>query len=322
MRAIVLTAASLLWILTACTSDYDLDNGGDVPGLGDDSDGNGDDDDDDDDDGIIYGDSWDLSGDIATDIIIYGDTSSSMEEELTTMGDNILALTDRLKANSANWHLMAVTGPSGCAVNGWLTAAVPGFDDIFSDAILTKPVPDTEDEMGLQNVERAVSEAFGGCNEGFLRPDAMLHIIFVSDENDESPGFSNDGYWQNYIDSIITQKGSEALVKVSAVAGPAPAGCNGADPGFGYAEVVGDTSGEFVSICEDWPNQLDTLADASIQTEVFDLSRDPKPSTIVVYVNQSPVTGTWDYEQAGNLVRFHTDPPQTGDIVDIEYETK
>ncbi len=322
MRAILLTSVTLLWVLTACQSDYELDNGTDLPGMNEGEDGNGGPGDDDDDDSIFYGDSWDLSGKIPTDIIIYGDTSGSMAEELTTMGDNILVFTDRLQANSADWHLMAVTGPSGCAVDGWLDEDVVGFDSIFSNAILTKPNPDTEDEMGLQNVERAVGESMGGCNAGFLRSDALLHVIFISDENDESPGFNTDDYWQNYIDGIITKKGSEALVKVSAVAGPTPDGCDGAEPGHGYSEVVDATSGEFISICGDWPNQIDTLADASINTEVFELSRDPDPSTIVVYVNQEVVTGTWNYEAAGNLVRFHTDPPATGDIVDIEYFTK
>ncbi len=269
----------------------------------------------------MFSDSWDLSGRVPTDIIIFGDTSTSMTEELVTMGNNILEFTDRLSANNNSWHLAAVTGPTGCAVNGWMTETTPNFDALFSDAIVTKPADESQDEMGLQNVMHALDESRpGGCNEGFLRDDALLHVIFVSDENDESPGFEDPTYWQTYVDDMNALKGSGSLLRFSAVAGDVPAGCLGADPGFGYADVVDATGGEFLSICGDWPNNLDTLADASIIWDVFPLTREPDMSSIEVRVNQELVT-TWVYEAQPNHIRFMSDPPATGDLVDIMYRT-
>ena len=272
--------------------------------------------------GVDYADSFELSRIDEADIIIYADTSQSMEPELLTMGNNILQLTDQLKSQAANWHLMAVTGPSGCGVDGWFTETTTDFDTLFANAIITKPVPDDEDEMGLQNVEQAVANSFdGGCNDGFLREDSMLHIIFISDENDESPGFETTDYWRSYVDNIIDLRGNASLVKFSAVAGPQPGGCEGAEPGDGYAEVVEQTAGEYVSICDNWPQQLGTLADASIYVEIFPLTEVPIPSTIEVVINDLPIEGTWLYEPNANQIRFVSDPPRSGDIIDINYIT-
>ena len=101
----------------------------------------------------------------------------------------------------------------------------------------------------------------GGCNEGFLRDDAILHVVFISDEDDNSPGW-NEGdpdYWLDYVDQIITIKGREDQVRFSAITGPAPDGCDGAEPGFGYNEAVTSIGGERLNICQDWASQIHSM---------------------------------------------------------------
>lgn len=271
-------------------------------------------------DGQIDGDHYDLTGGTPADVVIYGDTSGSMTEELVTLGDHVLRFTDRLAAAGADWHLMAITGADGCGVDGIFGPNSPDFEERFSAAILTPPVQTDYDEMGLQNVRNAISQADGGCNAGFLRANAILHVIFITDENDESPGFEEPGYWTEYVDLIVQMKGNAALTRFSAVAGPTPDGCTGADPGFGYDEVVDATNGEFISICDDWPARLDTLADLSVVTEVFPLSVVPVEASIEPYVNGEPREDGWTYEPIDNAVRFTWDAPRTGDVVDIFYE--
>ncbi len=272
-------------------------------------------------DGQIDGDHFDLSGKNPTDIVIYGDTSTSMSEELTTLGDRVLEFTDRIQEAGASWNLIAVTGATGCGVDGIFTPNTPNFDQRFKAAILTPPENRDLDEMGLQNVRNALAQAApGGCNEGFLRPNALLHIIYISDENDESPGFEDPDYWVDYVDQMIALKGSAALTRISAVAGPTPTGCPGAEPGFGYDEAVAATGGEFVSICDDWPSELDALADASVITDLFPLSRQPVPESIQPFVNGELRETGWEYDPVENAVRFVSNPPMTGDIVDIFYE--
>ena len=75
-----------------------------------------------------------------------------------------------------------------------LTAAQTGAYDIsFTEALLTA-------------VTNAVEKTDAGeCNEGFLRSAAMLHIVMLSDECEQSPNPYLRTQWQ-YVDRIVAQK--------------------------------------------------------------------------------------------------------------------
>ncbi len=68
----------------------------------------------------------------------------------------------------------------------------------------------------------------GGCNEGFLRDDALLVVVFISDFNDQSFSWYNHQY-----DAIIAAKGDESAVVMLAVT-PQPLGDNEPVPGCKY----------------------------------------------------------------------------------------
>ena len=51
-----------------------------------------------------------------------------------------------------------------------------------------------------------------------MRPDAMLHVINISDEPEQSEYISGET-WNELVDQIVAEKGSLALTKVSAIAG-------------------------------------------------------------------------------------------------------
>ena len=272
-------------------------------------------------------DSWESHSYEGTDLIFFGDTSGSMAVELETMGDHALTFMDRLDDYGNSWQIIVVTGWDGCGVNGILTPTVGSYDTLFADALLTPPsqeaIDASADEWGLYDVDMAIQESTpGGCNAGFLRDNALLHVIFLSDEDDNSPGWDggDPNYWQTYVDSIIASKSSDHLVTFSAVAGPIPDGCDGAEPGTGYAEAVDATGGTLLSICEDWYNQLDTLVDASVQVSDFPLNEIPIVSTIRVVVDNIERSYGWEYQSSGNLIHFTEDLPSTGEEVFIAYE--
>lgn len=254
------------------------------------------------------------------DILFYGDTSFSMRRELTTLADNLAVFADRLGDLSSDWHLMAVTGPSGCGIGGVLTPDTEDYVAKFSAGIQTPPTDDTQDEMGLQNVAAAINAVNGGCNTGFLREDATLHIIILSDEDDESPGFDTNpgGYWGLYLDQIVAAKGDPAKVIISAIGGPVPDGCNDADPANGYWDAVQATNGEFLSICEEWDGELSTLANISVTRDTFVLLGDPDPDTIEVTID-GVLSETWAWIPAQNAVVFLSDPPFGGQEVSVTF---
>ena len=267
-------------------------------------------------------DQWNLDGEMGTDILFFGDTSGSMAEELTTMGDKISVLIGSLSEYTDEWQMIAVTGPTGCAVNGVLTPDTPDYETLFSAGLQTPPGEDLVDEWGLYNAQAAVEDSVpGGCNDGFIRDDARLHVIFISDEDDNSPGWDSGdpNYWQSYVDAIYARKGNPDLLRFSGVVGPTPDGCDGVESGWGYADAIEAWGGTLLSICGDWDTQVQLLVDTTMQYTTFNLSHFPNPDTLEVFVNGDSVSTGWSYDRPSNSVVFDTDIPTSGDEVEIFY---
>lgn len=259
------------------------------------------------------------------DIVFYGDTSGSMDEELAEIGSRIQEFGDRLNTEGGDWQLASINGDDGCAVDGIFTPATPNWVDRFSSAVRQLPNDEESDEKGLEIVARAVEAVGPGqCNEGLLRPNAMLHVIILSDENDESGGWEDGdpNYWRHWVDLITAAKGnSQGLTRLSAITGETPDGCEGSDPGFGYVEAMQGTGGTFLSICDAWEEQLDLLAAASIVQNEFALAVRPDPASIKVTVQTTlRPASDWIYNPVTNTVSIVVDPPAVGDSVRIRYE--
>ncbi|MFT5684704.1 MAG: hypothetical protein ACI8RZ_005648, partial [Myxococcota bacterium] len=264
---------------------------------------------------VVHSDSWDLDEVAGIDVLFFGDTSGSMAAELKALGSQVTTFVERLATYTDRWQLLAVTGPSGCGVNGVLTPQTTDYAALFSAGITTPPGEDDVDEWGLSNSAQAVAESTsGGCNAGFVRDDARLHVIFISDEDDNSPGWDagDADYWQVYTEAIIAAKGDTNQVVFSGVIGPTPKGCDGAEPGTGYAEAITATGGELLSICDAWTDDIDLLVDASVAWPIFHLTETPVQSTIEVFVNGDAATG-WAYSGINNTIVFTESIPTIGD---------
>lgn len=271
---------------------------------------------------VIQTDSWDLDEVAGIDVLFFGDTSGSMATELTALGGQVNTFVERLVTYTDRWQLLAVTGPTGCGIGGVLSPETADYAALFSAGITTPPGEDDVDEWGLYNSVQAVNESTtGGCNEGFLRGDARLHVIFISDEDDNSPGWNkgNADYWQEYTEAIVAAKGDANQVVFSGVIGPTPKGCDGAEPGTGYAEAIAATGGELLSICESWTDEIDLLVDASVAWPIFHLTEMPVLGTIRVSVNGAAANG-WSYNVLDNTIVFNTSIPTIGDSVIVDYE--
>ncbi len=171
----------------------------------------------------------------------------------------------------------------------------------------------------------------GGHNRGFLRDDAALEIIFLSDEEDQSPGSV-----PFYIDYFKSIKGvmNEGLFHAHAIVGDKPSGCNisqdeGADAGKRYIDVQEATGGEFGSICDSsFATVLEDIGDTAFGNQVqFFLSAQADPNNVKVWVDsgtgyQECLNG-WYFEPASSSVIFdETGPcmPQPNDEIKIWYQ--
>jgi len=168
----------------------------------------------------------------------------------------------------------------------------------------------------------------GGYNRSFLRKNAGLEIVALSDEQEQSTGTLS--YYQNLFYSL---KGlaNKNLFHFHAITGDAGSGCNangGAEDGSRLFKMVQDTGGKFGSICDS--NYAQVLKDIGSVAfglmQQFFLTRTPEPATLVVKINGkvcAPDPASWTYDAASNTVTFNDKGPcmpQAGDKVSIYYK--
>lgn len=265
-----------------------------------------------------YTDTWEIPTDPPSDILFAVDQSGSMDDDQTRLANNFTTFITQLSGYSNDWQITVANDDNGCNRSGILTPSVSDYEGKFRTAVSGGGGAYTESllTVGANAIENTDS---GDCNTGFIRADAMLHLILVSDEPEQS-NWTSGSSWSDLVSAIIAKKGSSGMVKISAIAGPVPGGCSSADAGTGYSEAVAATGGVFLSICSDWanPTNLAMLAEASINQDTFLLSHDAVEETIAVQVNGATRT-TWYYEAIDNSVVFTEKIPEEGDVVEISY---
>jgi len=188
----------------------------------------------------------------------------------------------------------------------------PSPDDAFT-AIATQGIDGSGLERGLEAAYRALSSPLiTGWNAGFLRQDAYLALIFISDEEDQSNNPVD--FYVNYFLAIKGFRNTN-LFSASAIVGDAPSGCGNfqADPGLRYIDVADRTGGIFESICtSDWSSSLQNLGLSVFGYKSrFFLGNQPVAGTVEVLVDGVPVDPTapsgqirWVYDATTNSVNF------------------
>jgi hypothetical protein len=274
--------------------------------------------------GVVEGvdviDEWELPEDPPTDIIFSLDSSCSMNTDIWKMYSNFDAFINELEGFSEDWRIIVVNEDDGCNHSGILRPTTPDYTGKFQDALFAWNNNDTYTEALLTVNHNAVQNTdTGECNAGFMRPNAMLHIIDITDEPEQSYELTGND-WEHLVDGIVDKKGAAALTTISAIAGDYPKGCDGAAPGTGYYEAVERTGGVFLSICQNWSasSNLGLLASASVNQSRFTLSQTAQESTILVWRN-AVGHNNWAYDAATNTVTLNDPVPTEGDAVRIEY---
>ena len=113
-----------------------------------------------------------------------------------------------LNTYSTDWQIIVANQDNGCnQTSGVLRPTDSDYVTRFQSAVSAGGGWWTE--AGLTITSQAVEMTDPGeCNQGFLRSDAMLHIIMVSDESEQSTSS-----WNWYADKVVAKKGSSANVK-------------------------------------------------------------------------------------------------------------
>jgi hypothetical protein len=171
-------------------------------------------------------------------------------------------------------------------------------------------------EKGLEAVREALSPAMaqpGARNYGFLRADAGLSIIAVSDRDD----LSEDDV-SAYEQFLIDLKGGSTPDRItfSAIVGTAPEGCDGgegihASYGARYIALAELFGGDVESLCDaDFSAVVARLGDEPVQRKsTFPLSHVPVADSLVVQVDGAVMEEdvAWIYDPQRQAVVFASD---------------
>jgi len=226
----------------------------------------------------------------------------------------------------------AIPAPGNLVQGTWIDPSTPNGDDVFQDMVQVG-VCGSGYEMGIESAFRAVSEPLAsGANSGFLRDDAYLSIIFVSDEQDASPQPVND-----YINAFNQVKGqrNREIFNASALVVTDPDSCSSdaiSSRGSRYLDVARQTGGVIGDICaEDFEDIVVDLSLASSRLEdTFYLSDLPDASTLIVGIDGEEIpceSGRYTYEPIeldgewrGALVFDRTQLPPPNSRVTASYD--
>jgi hypothetical protein len=269
------------------------------------------------------------------DILFVVDNSGSMQQEQTNLAQNFSAFIQFTTELEIDYHIGVVTTDTQASTAGELVAPF-----IFNRGQNATPDPvaafvsmvnvgttGSATEKGLEAAVLAITEPVAsGANAGFLRDGGLLSIIYVSDEEDSSPGDVGD-----WIDKVLSAKGYDAdAVIASAIAGDVPGGCdrngNSAQAGGRYSDTVLALGGIFESICTpDWATTMEQIGlDTFSALTRFTLSRTPDQATLTVTVGgqtvESDALNGWTYDPETNSVRLNgTSVPESGEDVVVTY---
>jgi len=256
------------------------------------------------------------------DIIMLVDQSGSMGENKPTVRQGIPDFLDELQ-NVSDWRMMVVTKGGGCYNDTLFDQYTKNADTRVPNAAFAGGggLIATHTEALLKHGKTSLDKTVPGeCNEGFLRPGALLHLIMISDESDQSPQ-----NWQHWVSTYENFVVDPSLVKVSAIVDVNSTGCGNGGTGYsvgpgGYLEAAQATGGEILNICDpNWGDQLDDIAAAAVSgIRSYNLQYVTDAATIEVTVNGTPTTD-FDYEAAGSTVTVNSPAVGEKDIVEITY---
>lgn len=284
-----------------------------------------------------YEEAFEQSAFESVDVLWIVDNSGSMSAAVGQVKTNFQSFMTEFSKLNLDYQLGVVTtdmdnpaqagrlqGPEGVT---YVTPDTPDAETVFA-AMIDQGIMGSGDEKGLAAAKTALSDPLlSGHNAGFLREDAALAVIVVTDEDDSSPQSPAD-----FSSWLLGLKADSSRVSFSGITGPDPWGCSewvGADyitavAGTKYNQVVSLTGGIQQSICSSTFD--DTLQYLSL-TAVGMLYRFPltqTPSNIGqmfvsvdgVEVDYYDGTNGWTYEPSDNHLVFHGEsiPPPESDI--------
>ncbi|MGM0575639.1 MAG: choice-of-anchor D domain-containing protein [Myxococcota bacterium] len=255
------------------------------------------------------------------DVLFVVDDSGSMHAEQANLADNFASFIEAAQEWGTDYRIGVTTTDMGAngALKGEPELVTPMNEGDFLDNVLVGTSGSGKEE-GLAAAEASLTGDF----HKYLREDASLVVIFVSDEDDQSPEPA-----LTYLDFLVSLKGGNAdMVTAYAIVGE-PGGCStqsgSATGGLRYIKVADKSGGAYASICDaSFADTLATFGEGTFGPKTtFPLGGSARPASVEVSINGEPCEEGWKLADDGRGVEFEEDGsclPDEGDSLDVTYE--
>lgn len=173
-----------------------------------------------------------------------------------------------------------------------------------------------------------------GPNSGFLRPNALLTMIFLSNRDDRSAPDDSPDRYKGFFDQIRPPRPYRDRSWVAEFLGVLPddpscktAAWGYAEPGLAFIDMANASGGAVESICSgDLTGAMINVRQRVLEkVTVYPLSQKPNVDTIKVTVNGQVVdkdaANGWTYDATTNTIRFHgLGVPVTNGSVHVDFQ--
>lgn len=249
------------------------------------------------------------------DLLLIVDNSCSMVSEQTKLANNAVNIIDGLDTYSSDYHIGVITTDSARLVG---TPIAQSDSDPTSALMAQMQVGTTGDgiEKGIGMAIEATS--LGGdaaVGSWFLRDDAHLAIVWISDEDDWSAG--NLAGWSQHFWDLKTNPSD---ITGWAIVTDTLQNCPEAFPGWDYMDLAASLGGTWTQICDaNWQPTFENLAATAGTTSSYTLSETPFIPSLEVQID-GEISYDWIYILDTNSVSFNPGAiPTIGSIIQITY---
>jgi hypothetical protein len=228
---------------------------------------------------------------LPVDIIWVVDNSLSMQEEVELISDNINAFASFIAASGIDYRVVMLSYDDPVVGDGWYHVCVPPpLSNTAAGVCPTGRDVDSARYLHVREIvdsRKSLTELIANYADfsGFLRPEALHHIILVTDDNDDLTSASFLSQWRalaSWLDDTVVH--SIVTTRRADIRDPFDDSCTTPGCPCGYAvgtalmDLSTATAGEVFSICEaDWGSIFSAIAASVVEGTVLPCSYDVPP---------------------------------------------
>ena len=258
------------------------------------------------------------------DILWMVDDSGSMSDEQAALARNFGLFINDFLTRGIDFQMAITTTDPGATREGNLRGNLAKLNSAYAainpsdfvnnfQSTIKVGINGSGSEQGLRTSRAAIMK--NGAS--FIRSDAFLVIIVLSDEEDQSPESA-----QFYIDYFKSLKANSGMVKVHSITQSTLPLIGSESLGYRYQEASRQTGGKSYSIKSDFAQSLTDMGEKIVTlVDSFGLSKEPTSNAARVFVNGSEITSGYTFDALTRTLHFDNSAvPVVGSSIRVQYE--